>query len=614
MDHLPLPWDDSAHPPIEIPFLGNELFKYDDLGFLTYPRRAGVDIEQLQSEELGYSTLVKMAPFLQAWLWFGLLGETIQIGSRENRQQRVASMKSFTRHDREGRLLVSTMELHKSIVTASMKNKAPLYNDWHQTRVSVCLEVAMNFVKTVLLTPSCQSLLAENKRFIDLPNFYLVLFSIQILGETIFASRNVLFPNTRIHLPSLSTRLRPGTELVDVMLKQAGWCPLEVSRLPVDVRFRYYLSCFNQLELSEDHSDCSSDRCTQKSIEGTHIRPIHTHPHCSCEAITVSSADIESVVKSDKLPLFTFSEGPDGKRRLEMHIIALEMDNSPRYVTISHVRSAGFGNDSLSSLFYCQLLLLQNLANEICQSEISPVLFWIDTLCLPIDRSARNSALSSIRRIFHAAGKVLVLDPALFHHVVVSEQEALIRIRYSKWKKRLWTLQEGAIARTLCFRFANRIWTLDNLLSGFSTAFTTNFLERVLPEPRSIGNFWDLPSPEKLALALARFDDDIKTARMMRDGQVGDWRQPSQIPNKSKLYRILRLGYLAFPKFRYFAEMDEIERFRMVVEAVVSIYLPSKSPIDIIGSEQPTVGILARLEKINALNLESEAISEQNFD
>src|SRR5438046_415828 len=108
MDHLPLPIDDLAHLPVEVPFLCNERFTYDDLGFLTYPRRAGVDIEQLRGEKLDLLALHNAAPFLQTWLWFGLLGETLQIGSRETRQQKITNMKSFTSYDREGRLIVST--------------------------------------------------------------------------------------------------------------------------------------------------------------------------------------------------------------------------------------------------------------------------------------------------------------------------------------------------------------------------------------------------------------------------------------------------------------------------------------------------------------------------
>ena len=175
-------------------------------------------------------------------------------------------------------------------------------------------------------------------------------------------------------------------------------------------------------------------------------------------------------------------------------------------------------------------------------------------------------------------------------------------------------LQEGAIARTLCFRFANRIWALDDLLRDFVTASAAGSLDRILPEPPPIGGVWDLPPPEVLALVLARFDDDIKAAWTPKSSRAEHGERANQRLDKQKLYRILRLGYLAFPKFRYFAETDEIERFRTVIEAVIDTYADSKSEIAVACSEQSMTGVLARLEKMNVLDLGNEAVSKRNFE
>ena len=113
MDHLPLPVDKLAHSVLIVPYICNERFSYDDNGFLSYPRRCGVDIWQLCQDDR--SDLDEWAPFLQAWLWFGLLGETISIGSRTHVPQRIANYLSFVESDQDATRFVVTKHLQKFI-------------------------------------------------------------------------------------------------------------------------------------------------------------------------------------------------------------------------------------------------------------------------------------------------------------------------------------------------------------------------------------------------------------------------------------------------------------------------------------------------------------------
>ena len=92
MDHLATPMVDNSVPEhADIPYLCNEQFTYDDLGWLTYPERAGVDVHHLCNGGDENGELLAFAPFLQSWLWFGLLGEAIGIRSRTDHAQRIAS-------------------------------------------------------------------------------------------------------------------------------------------------------------------------------------------------------------------------------------------------------------------------------------------------------------------------------------------------------------------------------------------------------------------------------------------------------------------------------------------------------------------------------------------
>jgi hypothetical protein len=102
MDHLPLPIDSLAHPPWQVPFSGSKSQTYDDLGFLTYPERAGFDISRLFTEGYSYLSLEELSLFLQEWLWFRLLGETLGIGSRVHISQKIASRAAFITEGEDG--------------------------------------------------------------------------------------------------------------------------------------------------------------------------------------------------------------------------------------------------------------------------------------------------------------------------------------------------------------------------------------------------------------------------------------------------------------------------------------------------------------------------------
>jgi len=63
------------------------------------------------------------------------------------------------------------------------------------------------------------------------------------------------------------------------------------------------------------------------------------------------------------------------------------------------------------------------------------------------------------------ADKVLVLESSLeqIDSSQLSDLEMLIRIISSKWTRRLWTLQEGALAKSLYFQFADKAVDLDEI-------------------------------------------------------------------------------------------------------------------------------------------------------
>lgn len=80
-----------------------------------------------------------------------------------------------------------------------------------------------------------------------------------------------------------------------------------------------------------------------------------------------------------------------------------------------------------------------------------PVAFWMDTMCIPVDPSARlhrKKAIQLLGKTFQEASAVLVLDRELeiVNAITASFLELGLRILTSGWVKRLWTLQEASLA------------------------------------------------------------------------------------------------------------------------------------------------------------------------
>lgn len=151
------------------------------------------------------------------------------------------------------------------------------------------------------------------------------------------------------------------------------------------------------------------------------------------------------------------------------------------------------GNIERNSLPACQLARLQNFVNDlyidrggevwnmvdniaktitdtyrsvvwpIPHMETSgkyPIPFWIDTLCVPKGKDGnadmRNLAISRMRRTYESAHRVLVLDSGIqqgSRKAPIAERGT--RLYSSRWQHRLWTFQEGALAKNLHFQFSD---------------------------------------------------------------------------------------------------------------------------------------------------------------
>ncbi|KAL7802907.1 hypothetical protein V8C43DRAFT_301027 [Trichoderma afarasin] len=212
-------------------------------------------------------------------------------------------------------------------------------------------------------------------------------------------------------------------------------------------------------------------------------------------------------------------------------------------------------------------------------------------MCIPLDDRAHTASLKRIREIFKHASRVLVIDQALCSHAIGSPEDALIQVRYSRWKRRLWTLQEGFVvpASNLIFCFANALSSLRDLIDRYEDKLAVPF--PLLKSARFVG-FRVLPHLQE---TLDILDDDIKGLAEMPQALVGHLK-------KTKLRRILRLGYLAPDDFMYFREDLEAQQIQKLLPLLGDLYLDVNS-LPVVPSSRSMNQVVSCLQTLYGLDI-----------
>lgn len=258
--------------------------------------------------------------------------------------------------------------------------------------------------------------------------------------------------------------------IVSQLLERAGYCPYQVATCDREqlsqgnLSLRWYLTYLHRGEIPGDHSRCNIDSCVGYQIDEASYTTKHVFDiDCDCKTLSLSHTFGENLILS------CIQRGGTPLIRVDwpyVHIFQMGVDEppTPPYVAISHVWSQGMGNTKENGLPKCQLNNLQYSANESCPG-LENVHFWIDTLCIPVGREAeRRQEIKKMASIYSGAEKVVVLDRSLMQALSKTyREEVLIRIWKSPWASRLWTLQESRLSKSLSFYFADGFYELEHV-------------------------------------------------------------------------------------------------------------------------------------------------------
>ena len=315
-----------------------------------------------------------------------------------------------------------------------------------------------------------------------------------------------------------------STKTLEGLMMDRGWCPSHIHRIGTeyDYSLMHHLSCIDRRTSEKtNHDSCSQKHCDAYNSAPDSYVTSQRLLGCQCSSIASSSEDLNKILESGGIPLISLHEAPHGKFTIRVH----ETKANSQYTALSHVWSGGLGNVQANSLPLCQLKYLsdclsslpkhgetglnykQNLMDDSGRVWISPMgldnlvsaddckskIFWMDTLCIPIDPKSsdlRMKAINKMDAVYAHVRRVLVLDLEIQKVRIrdIHPCELLARLAYSSWMGRSWTLQEGAIGGSTYFQCADGAITLEHpgSMSYSHRESSLSLAGRALREARSI--------------------------------------------------------------------------------------------------------------------------------
>ncbi|KAI9777355.1 MAG: hypothetical protein M1839_008963 [Geoglossum umbratile] len=473
MDHIPnLRKPIYPHMPVPYLSIAQYPYAYDNLGFKFFPNRHSWDSARFLKGDFTFNGVEdpdRTAAFIQGWLYFGFMAEFF---GRE-----VDIEADFVKTDECGRRVVTTERLGLYIDAwqdgvVEMKEEEKRIE---VARLDHLLQDSYVYISACI----SQDTIALHDRPVPIPQE--LQLSLAILFATLGAAKIHVFPNSdSAYLSSHTCK-----SVID-RLKMDGWCGSDIALLfggnvggdsPSSILELYYASLLGPRKNRKDHLTCRESRCLGYQIDDESYQTRHLEGCIGCLFIEVPLAELCSIIDGGYTPLITLTSTSDsGSIQISLKPATPATPAIKSYVAISHVYADGLGNRQSCALPHCQLNSIRQRVDSLYTldghigSRDLAIPFWMDTLCIPVQPSfkrQRNLAIARMAQIYEAADKVLVFSAELeYASREATPEEVFMRITSNSWFRRLWTLQEGVLARRLYFQFGDGPLDLEYFLAG----------------------------------------------------------------------------------------------------------------------------------------------------
>ncbi|KAF2500699.1 hypothetical protein BU16DRAFT_614420 [Lophium mytilinum] len=514
MDYLPLPRGIET-PFFEVPYLEDQEREYDGLDFFSYPERRGYKHRTIfeWADKIFKNPPAYFQAFLQTWLFWGYL-DTV-LGRR-------IPVRDFIRPGKLGSRIIMIAELIKGIDATDIRSRSlkmvgPIYYNLmepeRRPKAKDPLEDNLGAHKISLHT-----YLTTNKSASLIPKCPLdsrIMFSIGALMEwsltseancPIGDSSNISFEEIPRQVPIKKFKRysqNPAAICDEPFLVSKfidrGWCPYDVQSIyqRLNMSGRYFMAHLDRLDPWRRHVTattfgpfppnetqesmikkrliCSGRQCSQVQVLERDYRRAHDD---GCDGnrpdTAVDMNDMDKILSDGSFPVVSILDDTVSNGTIKLS----KCDPSIPYVAISHVWSDGLGNNRENAIPTCQVRRLSYLIRDLCQfAEDRRVQhFWLDTLCVPPDSANRPAlqemAIMRMRDTYSQAWAVLVIERTISSVNLKDKTdiELMMRITCSPWNRRLWTLQEGALARQLFFQFKDGVCHFESTLDCVQNA------------------------------------------------------------------------------------------------------------------------------------------------
>ncbi|KAF2649247.1 hypothetical protein K491DRAFT_683994 [Lophiostoma macrostomum CBS 122681] len=394
---------------------------------------------------------------IQAWLFFGMMHQYLKLIGIELEQNELV--------DSTGQYMT----------TAPLSTYTLRIRDRYTQKRPTWMRIRLLYGNLMMMT----RYVTEKYGFLEEQSQDAKLFAADI-WVSVKTVQDILHASMQ-HLNGVRVEGRETSDLyiMKTRFDDAGWCKHQTKEiLTINGRqLQYYAYMLGPPE-DFNHAGCSADCCTENNVHVDSYQMKHSSMYDNecreCEnlqsrssrypplhlpksdASTFWGPDIDrisEILRNEGIPLILIRRSPS--QGFELELCVEPFSDGLAFVAISHVWSNGRGNPKRNELPLCQLNYIGQKVMNVLEFR-RPVAFWIDTLCVPLQSEVRGMAILSMRKVYKNAFATLVLDDTLESWKDSgSHVDRMVKLHISDWVKRLWTLQEGALAKKVFVQFGS---------------------------------------------------------------------------------------------------------------------------------------------------------------
>ena len=501
---------------IKLPFFGRI---YDGSDFLEYPKTLGWDVEWLTNWDWikRGKCLQEVHSFLQAWLFFGLLEHVMGMPI-------LAS--EFIYEGADGKEYITTAPLSGYAERWKRRDYASIKDDDKKEILRTTtpyLQMANRVVLSLWQRFGTDKAQARGQEHFDLSPE--LLLSLQLLGAALTNARAHVYYDSFWHIKEKASFYYQwgNSRLMQSHMLKLGWCrSVAVAFMSKDLDVQCFAASLEPPKVKKDHSECSERICLGNQVLEHTYEVKHASGNCQCNFVGPNIDSLVSIVRQGQKPLIVFPATEIDLTTCGSLDLITHQSGMP-YLAFSHVWKDGLGNPFQNLLPKCQIQRLANLvrvvhaarkndaggmsSNDIVKDSPGSealVPIWIDTLCVPVEKKhkvVRNIAIGAMRQIYQGADTVLVMDDDLqqipLYHTswkrsVTERVELMFRFSMCGWSSRLWTYEEGRLAKDVylllkdgIIRGKDLMWRSStdlHMLQAIQSEASSLLHEIVLPE------------------------------------------------------------------------------------------------------------------------------------